>query len=77
MPGGLKFRPSTLESLKEGAATPPLRSIGNISAGVSLCELFDFDLEDKDENALRKEICRFLQGAKLDVLRVAHRALKP
>jgi transcriptional regulator with XRE-family HTH domain len=68
-----------LGELERGRGNPSLRSIANISAvlGVSLCDLFDYELEGKDENALRKEIVQRLQSAEIDVLRVVYRALKP
>ncbi|MDR0815923.1 MAG: helix-turn-helix domain-containing protein [Desulfovibrio sp.] len=68
-----------LGEMERGRGNPSLRSIQNISAvlGVSLRELFDFDLEEKTETMLQNEITHRLRHARIDVLRILHRALKP
>jgi transcriptional regulator with XRE-family HTH domain len=65
--------------LERGRGNPSLKSLAKLSEalGVSLADLFDFELEEKSDALLKHEIQHRLQHAKTDVLRLLHRALKP
>ena len=71
--------PKHLGEVERGRGNPSLRNMLKLAAvlGVSLSELFDFDQEEKTDDALRGEIVLRLQTASPHVLRVLHKALKP
>jgi len=71
--------PKHLGELERGRGNPSLKSLQSLAdaLGLSMSKLFDIELEEKSDNALRAEVIKRLQTAKPEVLRVIHRALKP